>query len=794
MAKQALLDFLWPMAGLNRRFGYQTQPPYSAADALNVQPDSQGWRQRGGSRQGLGPAFRPQLGGPIRLLHTLEHIERSGYTFWADDFQTVSLGSVWSPASWSAGTLTVNDGLCVAKTAGAVHAVVRADHDPAIDDTNAYLVEMFLVPEGDRQNGTFHLYSRMDAGLDYTANGMSASLTMVGDTGIVTGDLKVYSSSTLQATYPFTSYNTRFAGAGWFTVKIEGEQVTVSFRDYTLLSVDVTGDSIGAGTRWGFGLTPVAGDCSVDSVRCQYDKVGNNQEARRNKLVVSAGGKLYVEKYLGELARVNTSRTLADDRVLSAATRTQKLYIADYSDPKAEYTNGARASFNNRISSPSIADWTTLGISAADDVLVIHSAGAGVTEGVYAIQSVLPNYLQTTTDIFTAATPGSFSFRVIRGPKVYDPATDTLSIWTASSGKGAVPPGNPIITTWRDRVILAGDVSAPQIIYASRQSDPNDFDYGATDSQRAWATPTNLAGQIGEPITALIPHNDVCLLIGCKYSIWIMRGDISYGGQIDNITHQVGVVDKHAWCHTPNYVCVFLSFDGVYMIGEGCQGGPLESFSRERVPAELLNIDPELHHVSMAYDMLNRGIHLYVTRKDGGQMRHWWLDWETRSIWPWQLTTDHEPLVCRSYNSFHADDSAVLLGSRDGQVRRYHRHQNQDDDGTAISSFVLLGPFNLGGGNYFEGLVADLFASLPGDMGRVRYELYVGQSHEEAYRRYQINDHAYCGTWKPGINPSVHPRIRSGAMFMKLIGLDARPWAVEEITARIRNVGRVRHG
>jgi len=61
----------FPFGGLNRRYGYQSQPPYTTPDCLNVRPfDSIEDRQRGGMRPGLKKTFAQQIGSgnPIRML------------------------------------------------------------------------------------------------------------------------------------------------------------------------------------------------------------------------------------------------------------------------------------------------------------------------------------------------------------------------------------------------------------------------------------------------------------------------------------------------------------------------------------------------------------------------------------------------------------------------------------------------------------------------------------------------------------------------------------------------------
>ena len=65
----ALIRLQFPLGGLDKRFSYRDQPPFTTPDCLNVRPNGtiEG-RARGGSRSGLVKAYPQQLGGgePIR--------------------------------------------------------------------------------------------------------------------------------------------------------------------------------------------------------------------------------------------------------------------------------------------------------------------------------------------------------------------------------------------------------------------------------------------------------------------------------------------------------------------------------------------------------------------------------------------------------------------------------------------------------------------------------------------------------------------------------------------------------
>ena len=57
-------SLLFPVGGVNRRMAFQSQPPYTTPDAINVRSyDAETGRARGGSRPGLGRLFGNPAGG-----------------------------------------------------------------------------------------------------------------------------------------------------------------------------------------------------------------------------------------------------------------------------------------------------------------------------------------------------------------------------------------------------------------------------------------------------------------------------------------------------------------------------------------------------------------------------------------------------------------------------------------------------------------------------------------------------------------------------------------------------------
>jgi hypothetical protein len=378
-------------------------------------------------------------------------------------------------------------------------------------------------------------------------------------------------------------------------------------------------------------------------------------------------------------------------------------------------------------------------------------------------------------------------------PKKFNPATSAVSNWTASLG--TIPYGCPCICTWSDRLVLAGGTTTPFGVFCSRQSDPEDWDYSEEDSGAAVSLTLAEAGQIGDTINCLSPHSDKCLIIGCSTTLWIMRGDPGQGGQVDNLSQHVGVLDKGAWCTTPDGMFVFLSNDGLYAVPAGCSAGSHgfpKSISRERIPEELLAIDKAAITVSLAYDVRDRGIHIFLTPNTAGSSSatHWWFDWEAKSFWKVTLgSANFEPLVAharRNYTPASSSESTVVFGCRDGYIRRFENDLNKDDS-VSYSSYVLIGP--IGDPALLRETVLDrVNVVLARDSGKVLWTAVAGSSPEEALNAPAMTS----GQFAAGFSSTIYPKVRGQSIYLRISNLDGRGWGFEGGQAIISHRGRVR--
>jgi hypothetical protein len=717
------------------------------------------------------------------MISSVSYVITNGLTYWDDSFQGTALGAAWSVANWSTYTLpSIFPGDYADATYNTKVGAVRTALSE-IDTASPYQLDLSVVPYMGAHHGKYQIFGRLnDTTPVGTTDGFIAELVLTGSTGTYSGTLKAYNGST-ETSYNFTGGTLNAPEAGMFSVLYTPAtgNAKVYWHGILVLDQNITlGAS--AGNRFGFGMecTVEGGVTLADAFRVQYSTTNNNQDIR-NILVASSNGSLYKDSYNGFMTAVSSSLTLGSDRNIQAAEHLQKLYIADNGNPRKVGT--ANGVDGTTFDDSGVSDWTAFSISAADDVVVISNGTGTVVDGVYAISTVAAGSIT----LASAAGTGTCSYRIERAPKVYDPAANTLSLLTATAGQ--VPVGCPLVCTYRDRLVLAGAPVAPHVWYMSRAGDPTDYDYAASeeDGGRAVAGTNIDSGHIGDPITALCPHSDDYLIIGSPSSLWIIRGDPAYGGSIDCLSRNIGIISAGAWCHGPDSSMLFLSREGLFSLAPGGSGYP-QPVSRDLLPQELLDIDPATYDVRMAYDLRDRGVHIWCTSSDSKSQYHWWLDWPTKSFWPMTVPASQEPTAIYYYSSQNRFEGGVLLGGRDGFIRSFG-NWNSRDDGTVMSSYVMYGPIKTGGNDFNDGMVSELIGLMPNKGGSVTWSVLSADDVATA-----ISSTAFAtGTWVAGgLCGKARPRARGQSFILKLANESAIPWSIERVTIVTAEKGKQR--
>jgi hypothetical protein len=650
-----------------------------------------------------------------------------------------------------------------------------------IDTSAVYTVEALLIPWNGEFHGTYSIFIRLD---DTTpaigTDGVEIKLTMTGSGGVYTGTATSNVGGVADTTgsgSPYTMTGGTLSGGVarpvWLIAQVTGDAVVVTLDGTTILTQSFDGAQNGVGVGLGMECTEAGGLNLCNVFRVQYTTTGTATPLR-SMLVASVGGDIYNETRYGRMTVVSSSLTVRDDVSLGAAQSGQKLYVADYGDLRATGTDGVVS--GSTLDSATYADWTTLGILTNDDVCVISNGTGAVTDQTYKISNVAANVIT----LASAPGDGTCTFRIERAPKVYDPIAGTISIMTATAGQ--VPTGCPLICRHLDRIFLAGAEIAPGVWYAAHVGDELDWDYADTTSQRAVAGTASDAGVPARAITALAPHSDDYLIIACQNSLWRLRGDPAFGGSLDNLSQAVGIVGMNAWCFGPAGELIFLSLDGIYILPPGGDSKPI-SMSREVLPQELLNFDPDITTINLEYDIQGRGVNIFLTPDSSNERIHWWFDWERKTFWPITLASDHEPTATCQLQATAIEDSGVILGGRDGKLRRFSDH-SETDCGTAFTTYVDIGPVPLAGDG-IAGTLISLDATIAEDCGDVTWNIYPALTFEATAGASSFA----TGTWAPGLNGTVHCGGRGQAFLLKLTGESGRKWSLEQIIATARESG-----
>ena len=197
----------------------------------------------------------------------------------------------------------------------------------------------------------------------------------------------------------------------------------------------------------------------------------------------------------------------------------------------------------------------------------------------------------------------------------------------------------------------------------------------------------------------------------------------------------------------------------------------------------MLNFYPYNTIILLEYDVQDRGVHIFLTEKSSNSRTHWWLDWERKTFWPLQMQSGHEPTATVNLQATAIEDSGVILGGRDGKLRKFS-FLSESDSGSTPESFVYVGPIPLAKDGLF-GTIISMDAVIAKNVGDVTWAVHPSNTFEGVTSASAIS----TGTWVAGLNASVRPSGRGAAFMLKLTGTAGRRWAMEQIIVTMRNSG-----
>jgi hypothetical protein len=374
----------------------------------------------------------------------------------------------------------------------------------------------------------------------------------------------------------------------------------------------------------------------------------------------------------------------------------------------------------------------------------------------------------TTTDVLYNALSGS--------------AGAGTALGSHGSAAGTAPQGCGVCFAHEGSLWLMGSKANPHVWYRSRVGAFYDWDFTATDAAAAVAGTGVLGGIIGEPITGGISHSLGCAVISCTDSSYLIRGNPASSGETEVMSHEVGALMHSAMCHDGAGHLWMLTRDGLYRKPRGC-GADIESVSREQLPGDLLAIDPAAgDYCSVSYDHRFRGLHIYVD--SAGTDQFWFYDFQSGGFWPMSFTNGPLRLGVRLKSISNDDDSSLLAVNASGTIFRVDR-----DSTESFASELWLGPIALGAAGG-EGILHSVMATLAANSGDVSWQIFCGNSAEEAYN----SSAAFTGAdfTVSGLNHWQYPRRRGAFAFIKLYASGTTRWSLEEVAAQIHSTYSLR--
>jgi len=389
------------------------------------------------------------------------------------------------------------------------------------------------------------------------------------------------------------------------------------------------------------------------------------------KVIIVNGTNLKVADFINTELDLGAGNELtsppAKGDVLTQATSTASM-IVDFVDSTKRYIYG--------YTTTATAFNTTNTVSSDDGTGKMD--GATFTPDVVTEASTTPRWYDYATypDIVLAA-----------GNK-YGGAED------AAYSFGSLPAKAYLGCLYRGRVVLAGNPNYPHQWYMSRQADIWDWAYLANDAQTPVAGNNTDAGEVGDIIRCLIPYKDDYLIFGCASTIWVLRGDPAVGGSLDEVDLTVGIFGANSWCFDGDGNLYFWGNNGIYVMPAGF--GAVKCLTENTLP-NIINdedVNPSTHRITMGYDRKRRGILTCITKLSDGTNSNYWYDLRTGGFFP-----ESYPAVCGAYSIFHyaandKDYADLLVGCKDGYIRKFLDTAKGDDDGvgadTPINSYCAL--------------------------------------------------------------------------------------------------------
>ena len=309
--------------------------------------------------------------------------------------------------------------------------------------------------------------------------------------------------------------------------------------------------------------------------------------------------------------------------------------------------------------------------------------------------------------------------------RYYDLAGASAGNLTDDVVAGTAPTYAGVVWTWAGRLMVAGLKDAPHVVRGSAVGDFLDWDSSSVDLDSSFSLSGGGNTILGEPVVVGFAHNHDCSLVGGPNSCYMIRGNPKGStGAIYGLSREIGPVSMSAICKADGNT-YFMSRVGLAVIDEGCGHAP-RLVSDDNIPNELVGVDPGAGDwCAVGYDMRWGMVHVYAHR--GSSYYYWVYQTKTRSWWP--MSTGNSLRLCASLpNIAGANVASVIAVGSGGSAYTWDRSVTSE----SMASYVDFTPFNLAESPDDEGLLVKINAELAEDSDDVPFEIYTGESLQEA--------------------------------------------------------------
>jgi hypothetical protein len=204
------------------------------------------------------------------------------------------------------------------------------------------------------------------------------------------------------------------------------------------------------------------------------------------------------------------------------------------------------------------------------------------------------------------------------------------------------------------------------------------------------------------------------------------------------------------------------------------------------VKAVFTNINRVTTYVVLTWDRDRNGLFIHLTPVNTGTATHLFYDATTGGFFPVQYPNVHGPITAISFDGDGPLDRQVLLGGRDGYIRKVDPSALTDDS-VAITSYVMIGPFRPAGDaalsvlEAMELILGDAPVGFTEPDFAMTISVVVGK---DAYTALTSPDRTVSfNMTKQSRRKRLLQRISGGTFYFKITGVASKLWSLEKLVA-----------